>query len=368
MRGLEAEDLSRQDADMQTSAPILPLILCGGSGTRLWPVSTPDHPKQFVPLLGGRTLFETALDRAKSVAEGGPVLCVAAAAHQGFVRALSAASGCRLRCVYEPVARNTAAAIALGLAVADENAVMLVCPADHHIPDVGRFRAMVQRGVPAALRGAIVTFGVRPDHPSPAYGYIRHGAPLTDTEALQVDQFLEKPSVEVAEQLLAGGNVLWNAGIFLATVGTLKAAFREYAPDILQQSELAMADAVTDGDDIFPNRSAFEACRSQSMDYAVIERHKLVATVPFEGIWSDLGGWRSVADLTTPDDAGNRVEGRVLVVHGRGNYVRSESGKKVVLIGVEGLTVVETEDAILVMGEGQDAALREAAQWVGSGG
>lgn len=353
---------------METSRTILPLILCGGSGSRLWPVSTPEHPKQFVPLVGGRTLFETALDRASAVAGEGPVLCVAAIAHQRFVRALSAASGCLVRCVYEPVARNTAAAIALGLAAADDNALLLVCPADHHIPDAGRFRDMVQRGVPAALKGAIVTFGVTPDRPSPAYGYIRHGAPLADTEALEVRQFLEKPSVAVAEQLLADGNVLWNAGIFLATVETLKAAFREYAPDIFRQSELAMVGAVTDGDDIFPDREAFEACRSQSVDYAVLERHKLVATVPFEGVWSDLGGWRSVADLTAPDGGGNRVEGQVLVLDGRRNYVRSESGRKVVLLGVEGLTVVETGGAILVMAEGQDAALREAARWAESRG
>ena len=351
---------------METRRKILPLILCGGSGTRLWPISTPEHPKQFVPLVGGLTLFETALHRAKSVSQGGPVLCVAANSHRTFVRNLSASSGCEVRGLYEPVARNTAAAIALGLVGAEDDAILLVCPADHHIPDVERFSAMVQRGVSAAVKGAIVTFGVRPDHPSSAYGYIRHGAQVDGTEALEVVQFLEKPSVDVAEQLLAGGNVLWNAGIFLATVGTLKAAFREHAPDILRQCELAMAGAVTEGDDVFPDRTAFEACRSQSMDYAVLERHAMVATVPFDGLWSDLGGWRSVAELTAPDDAGNRCDGRALVLDGRGNYVRAGSARKVVLLGVEGLTVVETDDAVLVMGTGSDAALREAARWARS--
>jgi mannose-1-phosphate guanylyltransferase/mannose-6-phosphate isomerase len=350
---------------METSRTILPLILCGGSGTRLWPVSTPEHPKQFVPLVAGRTLFETALDRAKSVSKGGPVLCVAASAHRHFVRNLSVAAGCSVRGVYEPVARNTAAAIALGVAGADDDTVMLVCPADHHIPDVNRFRDMVQRGVPAALNGAIVTFGVRPDHPSPAYGYVRYGELFQGTEAFVVKQFLEKPSVEVAGALMAEGDVLWNAGIFLATVGTLRAAFREHAPDILQQSALAMRGATVEGDDIFPDRAAFEACRSQSIDYAVLERHGLVATVPFDGVWNDLGGWRSVADLTEPDGAGNRCEGQVLVVDGRDNYARAGSGRKVVLIGVEGITVVETGDAILVMGGGSDAGLREAARWAG---
>jgi mannose-1-phosphate guanylyltransferase/mannose-6-phosphate isomerase len=348
---------------METSPKILPLILCGGSGTRLWPVSTPEHPKQFVPLVGGRTLFETALDRAKSVSAGGPVVCVAAASHQGFVRKFSANAGCVVRGVYEPVARNTAAAIALGLVGADDDAVLLVCPADHHIPDVERFREMVHRGVPAALRGAIVTFGVRPDHPSSAYGYIRYGGKFSGTEALEVSQFLEKPSVEVAQRLLEGGDVLWNAGIFLATVGTLRAAFRKHAADIIQQSELAMSGAVRVGDDAFPDRAVFEACRSQSMDYAVLERHEMVATVPFDGLWSDLGGWRSVADLTAPDAGGNRCEGEVLVVDGRNNFVRAGGSRRVVLVGVEGLTVVETDGAVLVMGAGTDAALREAARW-----
>ena len=240
---------------------------------------------------------------------------------------------------------------------------MLVCPADHHIPDVERFRIMVQRGLPAALKGAIVTFGVKPDHASPAYGYIRHGEALPGTEALQVQQFLEKPSVEVAGLLLASGSVLWNAGIFLATVATFREAFRQHAPDILHQCELAMAGAVVDGEDVFPERAPFEACRVQSMDHAVLERHGLVATVPFDGVWSDLGGWRSVAELTRSDDAGNRCEGEALVVEGTGNFVRVGAGRKVVLIGVQGLTVVETEDAVLVMGTGSDAALREAARW-----
>ena len=348
---------------METNRQIIPLILCGGSGTRLWPLSTPAHPKQFVPLIGGRTLFEMALERAERIAEGGTILCVAAESHRGFVRSSAGSCGSVVRGIFEPAARNTAAAIALGLMGLDDDAILLVCPADHHIPDVEGFCAMVNRGVAAARKGAIVTFGVRPDHPSSAYGYIRHRGSLEGTSAWLVERFLEKPSREVAIALLAEGDVLWNAGIFLATAGTLRAAFREHAPDIMAACEAAMAGASREGDDVFPGREAFTACRSQSMDYAVLEKHGLVATLPFDGVWSDLGGWRSVVELTPTDEAGNRGEGEVLVLEGSANYVRSVSGKKVVLIGVEGLTVVETEDALLVMSDASDASLREAARW-----
>lgn len=323
-----------------------PVILCGGSGTRLWPLSRAALPKQFVPLIDGRSLLQLTLERLAPLAGTRGVLCVAAQEHRFLVAEVLGAAGARGRVTLEPVARNTAAAMALAALQAEAEQLMLFCPSDHHIPDAPAFQAMVRAGEAAALRGAIVTFGVVPTHPATGYGYIRRGLQRPDG-AHQVARFIEKPSAEVALRLLLDGDCLWNAGIFLCRADTLIEALDRHAPDILGSCREAMADACREGDFVQPAAAAMATCRSQSIDVAVMERHANVAVVPFTGQWSDVGTWAAAAQLTPADDAGNRLVGQATVVNGSGNFVHAPH-RRVMVLGVTDLIVVDTPDAVLV--------------------
>jgi mannose-1-phosphate guanylyltransferase/mannose-6-phosphate isomerase len=323
-----------------------PVILCGGSGTRLWPLSRHAFPKQFVPLVGGRSLLELTLERVAPLAGGAPVLCVGAEDHRFFVTEAMTAAGVEGTVILESHPRNTAAAMTLAALRAPADGLMLFCPADHHIPDTAAFAAMVREGVPCAEEGRIVVFGVQPSFPSTAYGYIQRGERRADA-AYAVSRFLEKPDAARAQQLLLGGDVYWNAGIFLCRASTLISAMQRHAPDILDSCKAAMAIATTDGSFLRPAAPALASCRSESIDYAVMERQEGVCVVPFAGQWSDVGSWNAVAELSTPDADGNRVEGEGVVVKGRNNFIVAPS-RRVVALGTEDLVIVDTPDAVLV--------------------
>jgi mannose-1-phosphate guanylyltransferase/mannose-6-phosphate isomerase len=331
---------------------ITPVILCGGSGTRLWPLSRKSFPKQFVPLIGDKSLLQLTLER---VAPLGPrVISVSAEDHRFLVADVYRLAKAKGTVILEPAARNTAAAMALAALHADEDEFLLFCPADHHIPDAAAFRRTMQEGLGAAASGAIVTFGVVPTFPSTAYGYIRQGAPRADG-SLQVAQFVEKPQAARAEELLLAGDALWNAGIFLAQGRVLIQALQEHAPDILAACRAAMAAATTDkgltaAPDIAfvrPGRAEFEACRSQSIDYAVMEHHAQVAVLPFRGQWSDVGSWNAVADLAPADADGNRLQGQAWALSSRNTFIHAPH-RPVVAVGTEDLLIVDTPDALLV--------------------
>ncbi|WP_374518868.1 mannose-1-phosphate guanylyltransferase/mannose-6-phosphate isomerase [Hydrogenophaga sp.] len=328
---------------------ITPVILCGGSGTRLWPLSRQSFPKQFVPLLGNKSLLQLTLERLAWCQS--PPMCVASEDHRFLVADAIESTAKQGSVVLEPAARNTAAAMALAaLQAADPAQAMLFCPADHHIPDAAAFATTVQRGLPAANEGAIVTFGVVPSFPSTAYGYIEQGTDLGNG-SLQVKRFIEKPDATKAQALLLQGNTLWNAGIFLTRADTLLAALRQHAPDILQACEQAMAapqhEQIGNIGFVRPEKTAFLACRSQSIDYAVLEQHDKVVVVPFQGQWSDVGSWNAVADLTPADAEGNRVvgQGHALVAHN--TYIHAPH-RPVVALGTQDLLIVDTPDALLV--------------------
>ena len=328
---------------------IYPIILCGGSGTRLWPLSRKSFPKQFVPLIDNKSLLQLTLERVGQIngsSTGAEVICVAANDHRFLVAESMQAAKVQGQIILEPVARNTAPAMALAALLCDPQALLLFCPADHHIPDSQAFAAMVQSGVQAAQRGAIVTFGVVPSFPSTAYGYIEQGAANCD-DSFGVARFIEKPSVDKAEALILQGNVLWNAGIFLAKASTLLAALGEHASDILQSCQQAMTNAKRDQQFVRPALEAFAACRSESIDYAVLERHKDVAVVPFAGAWSDVGSWNAVADLSLPDDQGNRIDGHGLAVQSQRTFIHAPH-RVIVTLGTQDLLVIDTPDALLV--------------------
>ena len=335
---------------------IQPVILCGGSGTRLWPLSRQSFPKQFVPLLGNQSLLELTFNRLKVF--GNTVMCVASEPHRFMVQECLDNASMLGELLLEPVARNTAAAMTLAaLRVQGEahqkdavQSLLLFCPADHHVPDVSTFKASIEAGMAAAAEGAIVTFGVTPSFPSTAFGYIEQGKSL-ESGARQVARFIEKPNADKAKELVLGGGVLWNAGIFLISPQTLLAAMGLHAPDIMLACEAAMKHASAEkvGKHIFvrPEKVAFENCRSDSIDYAVMEKHANVVVLPFHGQWSDVGSWNAVAELSQADTHGNKLVGSGVFLNANNTFIYSPH-RTVAALGVEDLLIVDTPDALLV--------------------
>jgi mannose-1-phosphate guanylyltransferase/mannose-6-phosphate isomerase len=349
---------------MSTIAPLVtPVILCGGSGTRLWPLSRKSLPKQFVPLIGEKSLLRLTVDRLAQVNPS--MVCVAAEEHRFLVAQTLHEAKLSGTVILEPSARNTAAAMVLATLAAKPSDLLLFCPADHHIPDAAAFAAMVEQGCAAAQGGAIVTFGVVPSFPSTAYGYIEQSASRPDG-AYGVQRFIEKPQAEIAQQLLLAGNVLWNAGIFLCQAQVLMGAMRLHAPDILGSCVAAWQGVQTDqvGEQRFlrPAPAPFNACRSQSIDYAVMEHHKDVAVVPVGGAWSDVGSWNAVAELAAADAPGNRSGGDAANAHHlktQNTYIHAAGKRPVVALGTQNLLIIDTPDAILVADVGHAEAVKE---------
>ena len=331
-------------------ATMTPVILCGGSGTRLWPLSRKSFPKQFVPLIDGNSLLQLTLKRVAQVNLGivaTQVICVAAEDHRFLVAETLNAEGLHGQIILEPVGRNTAPAMALAALSVQADDLLLFCPADHHIPDATAFATMVQKGRFAAEEGAIVTFGVMPIFPSSAFGYIQQGL-LRDDSSHAVVRFIEKPDAATARALILQGSVLWNAGIFLCRADTLLNALEQYAPDILLHCREAMAGAVLDALFVRPDPTAFNACRAESIDYAVVEHHANVAVLPFAGAWSDVGSWNAVADLTPADPAGNRISGQGVALQSSETYIHAPH-HPVVALGTQDLLIIDTPDALLVV-------------------
>jgi mannose-1-phosphate guanylyltransferase/mannose-6-phosphate isomerase len=338
------------------STNIKPIILCGGSGTRLWPLSRECFPKQFVPLIEGKSLLSLTINRIKQFSSP---ICVTTEEHRFFVRDLLKEAGIfsdsdNSMIILEPAGRNTAAAMASASLIPSINPsdLLLFVPSDHFVPDVDAFIETIQSGIAAAQSGFIVTFGVQPSFPSTAYGYIQQGSHIDGFDfpnslSFFVEHFLEKPPLAQAQEMVLSGKYLWNAGIFLSTASTLLGALARHAPDILSSCKQAMQNPEIDGNFIRPRKEAFLACRSESIDYAVMEHFDKVAVIPFKGAWSDVGNWNAVAALSPADDAGNRIYGQGLAVHASNTYI-SAPHRPVVALGTSDLVIVDTPDAILV--------------------
>ena len=332
----------------QDCAPptIVPVILCGGSGTRLWPLSRKALPKQFVPLVEGKSLLTLTLERAALL--GAQSLIVAGEEHRFLVQDGASAAGVESTILLEPVGRNTAAAMAVAALNAPSDALLLFLPSDHHIPDAAAFAATIRSGVASAQAGAIVTFGVQPSFPSTAYGYIQCGAALPGQGGAHAVQcFVEKPDSARAQAMLLEGGYFWNAGIFLVQASSLLAALQTHAPDILQACQRAVAQQ--SGDGVFRRLDpvAFAACRSESIDYAVMEHAADVVVLPFASAWSDVGSWNAVAQLSPADAQGNRIHGQGHAFGARDTYIHAPH-RPVVALGTENLLIIDTADALLV--------------------
>ena len=337
---------------------ITPVIMCGGSGTRLWPLSRKALPKQFVPLIQGKSLLQLTLERAALLSP--QQLIVAAEDHRFLVQASATAAGVQSTILLEPVARNTAAAMAVAALNCPSDTLLLFLPADHPLPDAGAFATSIRAGASAAQAGFIITFGVQPSFPSTAYGYIQQGAALAGQGAAHtVQRFFEKPNATRAQELLLAGGHFWNAGIFLIQSSILLAALQAHAADILAACQQAVAAQTADGDFRRLGKDAFVACRSDSIDYAVMEKAANVAVLPFAAAWSDVGSWNAVADLTTPDAGGNRIHGQGFIVQATNTFIHAPH-RPVVALGTTNLLIIDTVDAVLVA----DAAHAEQVKTV----
>lgn len=336
----------------ETVAQIVPVILSGGSGTRLWPVSRESFPKQFWPLLSDRSLIEETARRAAGPGFAAPIV-VCNQEHRFLVAEQLRQAGIRhAQIVLEPVGRNSAPAVAAAaLLAAEENpgSVLWIMAADAAIADTAALHRLVALADAAARRGRIVTFGMRPTAPETGYGYIEVGAAMPDQPGVhELVRFVEKPDAETAAQLAASGRYLWNSGMFVFTAATILAELQRHAPDVLAAVRTAVAGRTRDLDFIRLAAAPFADAPGISLDYAVAERTDRAAVVPADFGWSDVGSWGALWELGAKDGAGNVTVGDVLLEGARHCYARSD-GILTAVVGLQDAIVVVTEDAVLAM-------------------
>ena len=343
---------------------IHPVILSGGSGERLWPLSRAHYPKQLLPLAGERTMLqETALRVADPALYAAP-LVIANHEHRFIVaEQLQQIGIVPRRIILEPVGRNTApaaAVAALSLCAEDPAAVMALLPSDHVVQNQQAFAAVMAKAGAAARQGALVTFGIRPGRPETGYGYIRRGEPLAGTEgAFTVASFVEKPDRQRAEAYLAAGDYDWNSGMFVFSAQSYLAELERHRPEILAACRTALADGAQDLDFLRLDDRAFAACASESIDYAVMEHTELAAVIPGDFGWSDVGAWEALWEISEKDADGNVSLGDCLLQDVTGSYLRSDDGRLIAAIGLDGMVVVSTDDAVMIAPRTLTAAVKD---------
>lgn len=340
----------------QAMKQIHPVILCGGSGTRLWPASRKTRPKPFIPLLGEQTLFAEAVSRVSGDPRFAAPIIIAGEAHIALIEEqLAGLPDWRL--LVEPMARNTAPAIALAAALLPEDAIMLVCPSDHHIRDTGAFHAAAIAAAALAEEDNLVSFGIAADKPETGYGYLHRGEPLPGGFAIR--RFVEKPDLLKAKAFLASGEYSWNGGIFAFRAGTLLAELAVHRPEMARLVAEAVAAGRMDGARFYPAVDPFGAIDGDSIDYAVMENTARAAMVPVDMGWSDIGNWAALADALADeaDAAGNVVRGPADLAQCAGVFTMSD-GPRISAVGLKDVCIIVTKGEVLV-------TTREGAQVVG---
>ncbi|MEP3049823.1 MAG: mannose-1-phosphate guanylyltransferase [Erythrobacter sp.] len=343
---------------MVDHALIHPVILCGGSGTRLWPASRKSLPKPFLPLTGEQTLFQQAISRASDPAQFAPPMIVAGADHAALIEQ-QIGPGSDYRVMVEPAARNTAPAIALAAASLDPDAIMLVCPSDHHIADAKAFCAAAKTAAELAKDDWLVAFGIAPERPETGYGYIKRGDALG--AGFKVDRFVEKPDLERAEGYVASGDFSWNGGIFTFRAGALMDELARHRPEMAEAVRTAIGGASRNGNRIDPAVHDFATITGESIDYAVMENTARAAMVPVEMGWSDIGNWAALQDALNAADqsgqAGNIAPDSANLIDCDNILVHSD-GPRVSAIGLQDVCIIVNGDEVLV-------TTRAGAQQVG---
>lgn len=343
---------------------ITPVLLCGGSGTRLWPLSRKSYPKQFVPLLGERSLFQASAQRLCGDAFSAPVVVTSDAFRFIVTEQLAGVSITPSAVLIEPEPRDTAPAIlaaALLLAETAPDGLMLVAPSDHVIPDTTGFTSTVLAGVAAAMSGNIVTFGITPDRAETGFGYLEldQKPEVGLTSAVPLRSFVEKPDADRAAAMLAEGRYLWNAGIFLASVSTILAAFQAECPDLVEIVQASLAGARRDLGFTRLDPAPWSKARAISVDYAVMEKARNLSVVPYSGRWSDLGDWAAV--WREMETGGLTLSGAATAIDCRNTLLRSEAeGLEIVGIGLSDIVAVAMPDAVLIAHKDRAQEVKQA--------
>ena len=345
-----------------TARTIVPVILSGGSGTRLWPMSRPEMPKQMLALTANETMLQLTAGRTQGERFAAPIV-VANARHADLVEQQLADAGAPPQAlILEPAGRNTAPAIALAaIAAGGGGDALLVMPSDHVIDDVPAFHAAIEAAMPLVSQGWLVTFGIAPDSPEIGYGWIQIGDAL-QPGVHRVARFVEKPPLDKAESMLASGDHAWNGGMFLFQADAYLEALAQFDPGILVATREAMDKARTEGTRIYPDATAFATSPDASIDYAVMEKAERVAVVPVAMGWNDVGSWDALHAISARDEAGNahrsEGDGNVLAIDTRQCFVRSD-GIRVSLVGVEDLIVVASGTDVLIMPRGRSQEVKK---------
>ncbi|KIC36391.1 mannose-1-phosphate guanylyltransferase/mannose-6-phosphate isomerase [Leisingera sp. ANG-M7] len=348
---------------------ITPVLLCGGSGTRLWPLSRKSYPKQFVPIMGEETLFQASARRLAgetgSFRFAAPVVLTNSDFRFIVTEQLQAAGIDPGAILIEPDGRNTGPAVlaaALRAQSEAEDAVLLVAPSDHVVPDTAAFHAAVSRGLEAVAQGQLVTFGITPSHPETAYGYLELAdAPDSSGAAVPLKQFVEKPDAARAAAMLAEGNFKWNAGIFLFRAADIIAAFAAHAPALTEPVQAALEEARPDLGFLRLAPEPWSRAEDISIDYAVMEKAENLSVVPFDAAWSDLGGWDAVWRESGPDADGVVTSGGATAIDCQDTLLRSDSEQlEVVGIGLDGIMAVAMNDAVLVADKSRAQDVKKA--------
>jgi len=339
---------------------IIPVVLAGGSGTRLWPLSRQLHPKQLLKLTNSYTMLQNTLLRAAGADDMAQPILICNEKHQFLVTGQVGEIGVAPSAVFlEPVGRNTAPAVAVAALHAisiDPEALILILPADHLINERKTFHETVKAGASLAARGSLITFGVVPDKPETGYGYIRKGPPVTGigrggaaTQALAhaIDEFVEKPDLDTARAYLESGNYCWNSGMFMFSARTVLDEMRQFVPGIVNAAEQAMQKASARGPAWLLDPDAFAACPSDSIDYAVMEKTERGVMIPFDAGWDDLGSWAAIWDVGAKDASGNLTSGDVMT-NDVANSLIISNHRLVAGVGLSNQVVVESPDAVLV--------------------
>lgn len=346
-----------------TDRLITPVILSGGSGTRLWPLSREERPKQLLPLVGPETMLQMTARRVADRSLFGAPIIVANERHaEEILTQFEEIGEPTPQLILEPCPRNTAPAIALAALDSDADALLLVMPSDHLIARPHAFVEAVRLGVPAADDGWLVTFGIAPDRPETGYGYIRRGEQLC-SGVFHAEAFVEKPDRATAAAYIASGGYDWNGGIFLFRADAFLDALGRHDAAILSACRAAIEGAERRGSLIIPAQTAFAGAPSHSIDYAVMEKADRVAVVPVDMQWSDIGNWDALYDISTKDAVGNAMDGKILAIDSSNCLLRSE-GPVVAAVGVKDLIVIATADAILILPRGRAQQIREVVEAV----
>ena len=349
-----------------TNPDIYPVILCGGTGTRLWPLSRKSHPKQFSRLLDEESLFQSSIRRITAQEYAPPLVITGEPFRFIVTEQLAAIEVTALDTLIEPDGRNTAPAVlaaAFWLAKQGEDALMLVVPSDHVIPDDQAFRDAVAAAAPRALAGDLITFGITPIRAETGYGWLElaGGANPAAVSPQSLARFVEKPDQEHAQAMLSDGRFLWNAGIFLFSVKAILSAYRAYAPQLIEGVEAAVSEAKSDLGFTRLAADPWQDVEDVSIDYAIMEQAENLAVMPFGAGWSDLGGWHAVWQESGPDDAGNVTSKGATTIDCRDTLLRSESaGLELVGIGLEDIVAVAMNDAVLVARKSDSQRVKEA--------